>query len=334
MVQSHKPKVTFVLSVDTEEEWDWSGPFPQKQFSVDNVALIPHFQNFCNQHNIKPSYFVDYAVADDAESVAVLRQIQDKGEGEIAAHLHPWCNPPFYGITREKESHVINLPLAQVEKKLIELTLKLTKEFGLAPKAFRTGRWGISGDICQLLIEQGYKIDSSVYPFYTHKYFSCQGAPIYPYWVDLNNPLQQTARSALLEFPVSVGFNHKNFEQQNKLHQMFSSRLGQSCRAVGIAWHLGIVKKLYMCPELSTGSEMIALANNLLARKEKYIHMYLHSSNLMTNATGFVESKNAMKTILGRMHQVITHLNKVADVEFKTISQACEPYFQTNGDKQ
>ncbi|PTB98586.1 WalW protein, partial [Marinobacter sp. Z-F4-2] len=41
-------KVYFVLSVDTEEEWDWDGPFPNKVISVENVDHLPVFQGQLN----------------------------------------------------------------------------------------------------------------------------------------------------------------------------------------------------------------------------------------------------------------------------------------------
>ena len=37
MARHSKPDVLFILSIDTEEEWDWSGPFSKSNFSVDNI---------------------------------------------------------------------------------------------------------------------------------------------------------------------------------------------------------------------------------------------------------------------------------------------------------
>ena len=78
MDKLNKQDVIFILSVDTEEEWDWSGDFPQTNFSVDNVEHIPAFQVFCENLGIRPTYFTDYAVAADPAAVGILISISDK----------------------------------------------------------------------------------------------------------------------------------------------------------------------------------------------------------------------------------------------------------------
>ena len=45
-------KLLFVLSVDTEEEFDWEGGFPQENCSVDNIRYLPEFHQFCESLNI------------------------------------------------------------------------------------------------------------------------------------------------------------------------------------------------------------------------------------------------------------------------------------------
>jgi hypothetical protein len=56
-----KPDVIFTLSVDTEEEWDWAGEFPQNNLSVSNVRLLPKLQDLCGRIEVRPIYFTDYA---------------------------------------------------------------------------------------------------------------------------------------------------------------------------------------------------------------------------------------------------------------------------------
>lgn len=321
--------IKFVLSVDTEEEWDWSGPFPQADCQVENIKKIPEFQAFCEKLSIKPTYFVDYAVANDSHSVSILKQPLQNNTCEIAAHLHPWCNPPYFGDTLEKQSHVINLPLSQVEKKLATLTEKLTQAFEQAPTAFRTGRWGISGEILALLAKYNYQIDSSVYPYYSHEYFSCQGAPIKPYFPSFSDSLKvNESNHKLLQYPVSVGFNHADFDLCNRWHERLSKGVFKMIRSIGLGWHLGILKKLYMCPELSSAEDMCLLADKILERGDNTIHMYLHSSSLLTGATGFINSDNAFSEMTEKMKMLVEHVQKSADIEFCTISEAAEPYFK------
>ena len=147
MLEQQYPDVIFILSVDTEEEWDWSGEFPQESFSVSNVKQIPRLQAFCDRLGIRPTYFTDYAVAESPDAIEILKAIVENNTCEIGAHLHPWCNPPFHGITNERESHIVNLPVSQVEEKLDKLIELLNRNFGVMPNAFRSGRWGINGEI-------------------------------------------------------------------------------------------------------------------------------------------------------------------------------------------
>ncbi len=55
----HKQDVLFVLTIDTEEEWQWDEEFPQHNCSVGNVEKLPAFQTFCESLGIRPTYFVD-----------------------------------------------------------------------------------------------------------------------------------------------------------------------------------------------------------------------------------------------------------------------------------
>ena len=70
-----KPNVLFVLTIDTEEEWQWDSEFPQHDCSVKNVEKLPAFQAFCESLGIRPTYFVDYAVANDAQGSHTLREL-------------------------------------------------------------------------------------------------------------------------------------------------------------------------------------------------------------------------------------------------------------------
>jgi hypothetical protein len=315
-------KILFVLSVDTEEEWDWSGPFPQKDFSVSNVARLADFQQMCDEIGIKPTYFVDYAVADDAAAVKVLKGPVAENTCEIGAHLHPWCNPPYFGHVGEKESHVVNLPIEQVEEKLSTLVTQLTDQFGFAPRSFRTGRWGIDGKVMQLLVKYGFTVDSSVLPFFQTEYFSCKGAPLLPYRPSLNNPLMADADVGIIEIPVTAGFNRENFGFCERLHNTLSHPAISWTRLVGIAWHTRLLRKSYLIPELFDAHEMLSLCRAALRNNHPVLHMFLHSSSLIDNDNSTLGKRNAYAYISDTVRQVVTQLQQEADIQFCTISEA------------
>ncbi|EED33949.1 glycosyl transferase, group 1 [gamma proteobacterium NOR5-3] len=319
-----KPDVIFVLSVDTEEEWPWDSAFPSTDCAVSNTRKLPAFQELCQRIGIRPTYFVDYAVAQDDEGSAILKNIAQGGTAEVGAHLHPWCNPPFYGKTGEAESHIVNLPKEQVASKLDALHELLQDRLGVRPRSFRSGRWGINSETLQLLIDRGYTVDSSVYPFYENDYFSCEGSPLTPYYPDLDKVLTAGDQRKLMELPVSAGFNRGNFDRAQRIHKALSSAPASWLRAVGLLWHTRLLRKLYLSPELTEANDMNSLVDQCLNNGQPVIHMFLHSSSLVDHVTGLMDTDNAYDVITDRIAQTLKHLSQRAKVTFCTASEAAE----------
>ncbi len=316
-----KPQLTFLLSVDTEEEWDWEGPFPESDFSVENLHQLPAFQAFCEQKGLRPCYFVDYAAAIGlVKQTRFLEQVE-KAHCELGAHLHPWANPPFFGKPTEENSHVVNLPLKQVEEKLDALLTLFNQQLKYKPKAFRTGRWGISEDILQLLYLRGFDVDSSVYPFYRNEYFNCYGAPLMPYWPDSENVLKSGMQRNILEVPVTVGFNRTPFETAAKLHDASENSVLQVIKTTALLWHSKLLRKIYFSPEVTTTQDMITLAESAIENGQRCLHMYFHSSNLINNGTGFLKSDNPFELICTRISDVLSHLSSRYEIVYMTPSE-------------
>jgi len=316
-----KKPVLFILSVDTEEEWDWSGPFPNENFSVNNIKEIPAFQSFCQELGIKPTYFVDYAVANNSNAAQVLKEL-NQNYCEIGAHLHPWANPPFFNETTEESSHVINLPVDAVGQKLDMLLTKISSEFNVQAKSFRTGRWGVNGEILQLLHSKGVNVDSSIYPLYRTDHFSCEKAPGKPYWPSFDNTNTHGKQKDILEIPVTVGFNRSNNPLSQMFHKLFECRPFSWLRINGILWHTKLLRKLYLSPELCSGNEMKILIDKQLQKKQDVFHMYLHSSSLIEDITGLSCHQNAREHHCQQIKIAIEHLKEKANVTFCTISEA------------
>ncbi|MDB2330852.1 polysaccharide deacetylase family protein [Alteromonas sp.] len=318
----HKKDVLFVLTIDTEEEWEWSEAFPQHDCSVQNIAKLPAFQAFCERLGIRPTYFVDYAVANDKTGSSILKQFAESKTAEIGAHLHPWCNPPYFGETTEAESHVINLPEEQVVQKLDELNRVIVENIGVTPRSFRSGRWGMKGKTLELLASRGINVDSSVYPFYENDFFNCKGSPLTPYYPSFDNALKAGEQKAIMEIPVTAGFNVKNFEKADSIHSTLSKRPYSLLKPIGILWHTKILKKIYLSPELSDSDSMKSLVDTCLSKDYPIIHMYLHSSSLIDGATGLLDATGAFELICSRMQTLLQHLDNKANITFCTISEA------------
>ncbi|MEJ2743922.1 MAG: WalW protein [Gammaproteobacteria bacterium] len=284
-------KINFLLSIDTEEEWDWEGPFPEKIISMENIKMIPDFQYFLNKLGVRPSYFIDYAVADDPVACQILQDVfRDNPQAEVCAHLHPWVNPPVVPVTTEAMSHIVNLPIETVEQQLIQLTNKLECCFQYRPVSFRSGRWGINGNILRVLARLGYRVDSSVCPYYETEHFSCSKNSSAVYWPDYTFVDKPGTQRDILEIPVGAGFNRVNFQWVNRLHVQLQKK------------------------------------KKMIADGYYVIHMYFHSSSLLPGGSNYVASEAQKKEFLEKIRTVVNFLKTQGDVSFLTVGELGEKY--------
>ena len=73
----------FIVTVDTEEEFDWSAPFSRENHGHDHVPRIAKFQAFCEGMDVKPVYLVDWPIVSSTLAVDVLRPAIAAGKAEI-----------------------------------------------------------------------------------------------------------------------------------------------------------------------------------------------------------------------------------------------------------
>jgi hypothetical protein len=79
----------FLLTVDTEEEFDWTKPLRASGHTVDTVGWITKFQEFCGGFGVVPVYLIDYPIATSPLAAEVLREPLAQGKAEIGVQLHP-----------------------------------------------------------------------------------------------------------------------------------------------------------------------------------------------------------------------------------------------------
>jgi hypothetical protein len=187
-----------LLTVDTEEEFDWKGPFRREGFGLSHVAAIPRFQAFCERLNAHPVYLVDWPIVQDARAVEIIGDAVRRGTAEVGVQLHPWVNPPFDEEVSVRNSYAGNLPPALEAAKFMALRDRIEAAFGTAPLIYRAGRYGLGPHTAELLLAAGIKVDTSVRALFD---YSATGGPDYsehpvmPYWAD--------AGRRLLELPVT-----------------------------------------------------------------------------------------------------------------------------------
>ncbi|GAK59421.1 WalW protein [Candidatus Vecturithrix granuli] len=328
IAKGDKKCILFVLTVDTEEEWDWDKEFPTGTPAVQNIHRIPKFQSFCHELGIKPTYFIDYAVISDQSSRQYFQKPFEKGECELGSHLHTWVTPPIEESIHEKNTHAINLPSELVKRKLRTLTQKFEATFGVCPQVFRSGRWGVNGALLQMLIEEGYHIDSSVYPFYADSTFSYYEAPGIPYWPDLEICTHESSQKEIFEIPVTSGFNHPSFTRCHRIHQFLAKKPWNLIHGVGILWNLQLLRKLQLSPELTDIHDMITLIHACLKRGHQIIHMFLHSSSLLPGGSPYVRTEDDERKFYQSIADVVHYLKDQTDVSFCTLTEAKQHYLQ------
>jgi hypothetical protein len=193
----------FVVTVDTEEEFDWSKPFERTGHGLSHVPRLAKFQQFCEGFGVTPVYLIDYPIASDPGISAALGQAVADGRAEIGVQLHPWVNPPHAEDLTVSNSFAGNLEPALEEAKLVKLRDTISRAFnGTAPLIYRAGRYGVGPHTAAILGQASIAIDTSVR---AHFDYSSQGGPdftglpAHPWWVD--------RRGGLMELPLTTVFS-------------------------------------------------------------------------------------------------------------------------------
>lgn len=151
-----------LLTVDTEEEFDWGAPFRRDGYGLSHVAAIPRFQSFCEAIGAHPVYLVDWPIVSDPRAVEIIGDAVKRGTAEVGVQLHPWVNPPFEEEVTRFNSFAGNLPPALEAAKFMGLRDAIEAAFGSAPLIYRAGRYGLGPKTADLLKAAGIRIDTSV----------------------------------------------------------------------------------------------------------------------------------------------------------------------------
>ncbi|MCH8685748.1 WalW protein [Pedomonas mirosovicensis] len=190
-----------LVLVDTEEDFDWSQPMSRSNVSVGSITKLERAHRLFLEYGITPCYLIDYPIATTPQSIEVLRPWVDAGNCIIGSQLHPWVNPPFIEELTRANSFAGNLPRETERAKLLALTEAIETGFGVRPRVYRAGRYGVGPNSARILTELGYSVDVSVRPFFD---YADEGGPNFrrilpqPYWAD--------AGQQLLELPLTTTF--------------------------------------------------------------------------------------------------------------------------------
>ena len=300
-----------LVNIDTEEEGLWSGAFPTSGWKLDHLAELPRLQSIFDRHRVRPSYQLSSPVINDRRGSDLLANFLAEGRCDIGAHPHPWSTEPIAHPANRAHSMPCQLPLDQVRRQLTTITQLIRDRFNLQPVTYRSGRYGSAAEHTPLLIELGYRVETSVCPLVSHAsdggpdYF---WAPFSPYWLGDQSMLEPQPAGQLLSVPISAGFNTPWFESARRLHGRLSKTPFRRLHLIGILHRLRLLQLIRLNPELSSLSEMKALCRSLNRRKTAVYHLTFHSSDIGVGGTPYVPTCEARDAFLSRLEGILDFL--------------------------
>ena len=273
----------FIVTVDTEEEFDWSSPFARADHSLDSIPRLGKFQQFCEGYGVVPVYLVDYPVVNDPRAAEVLGQAVSQGRAEIGVQLHPWVNPPHDEDITVHNSFAGNLPPDLERAKFRNLRDAIERNFGIAPQIYRAGRYGVGPATAQTLSQSGIAIDTSVRSLFD---YSSQGGPnfrrhpLVPWWID--------RRNGLMELPLTTVFWGLLRQQGRTIHPA----LWRAPRLRGLLAKLGMLERIPLTPEGVAADEALKGIDVAIDDGLPLLVFSFHSPSLRPGHTPYVRDED------------------------------------------
>ena len=301
-----------LLTVDTEEEFDWSQPFSTEGHGLGHVLRIVKFQEFCEGMGVVPTYLVDWPIATSQRAREILAPLVKAGKAEVGIQLHPWVNPPHDEETTAHNSFAGNLPPELEREKFARLADAIEEAFDTSPLIYRAGRYGVGPETARMLKERGIAIDSSVRP---HHDYTSQGGPDFthhpefPYWTDEDK--------RLLELPLTTRF-WGMLRRQGAIVQPLLRRFPM---LGGVLNRMGLFERIPLTPEGTSKEEALRCIDMALDDGQELLVISFHSPSLVPGHTPYVRNEDDLDDLYDWLRGVYAYfeLRGVRPVTVKEI---------------
>lgn len=308
----------FIVTVDTEEEFDWGKPLQRTGHGLDHVPRIAKFQEFCEGYGVVPLYLIDYPIATDPVAAEILRDAVAAGRAEVGVQLHPWVSPPFEEDVCEFNSFSGNLPAELERTKFRTLRDAIETAFGAAPLIYRAGRYGVGPSSAGILSDNGIAIDTSVRALFN---YSGGGGPdytrhpLYPYWIDRSR--------GLMEMPLTTVFWGPLRRQGPALFP----RLWRAPRLRGLLSKLGLLERIALTPEGISADEAIKAIDIAIDDAVPLLVFSFHSPSLDAGHTPYVKSDDELARFYDWWRRAFAYLEQraVRPTNVREIIAAAQP---------
>ncbi|WP_303904066.1 hypothetical protein [Thiohalomonas denitrificans] len=314
-------KQQVLITIDTEEDnWRPFAPDP----TTRNADAIPALQALFERYGAKPTYLVTYNMGENTALAEFLRDRQDSGLCEVGSHCHPWNTPPHKEEHFLKNSMLLHLPAQLVDAKIRNLHYLLQGRLGIAPKTFRSGRWGYGQNVAQTLKTLGYRVETSV-TAYTD--WSGNFGPDYsgmspqPYRFDEGSIYDADPVGSMVQIPATTGYLQRNFNRRARIEQIVRRGRLNQLRVIGLLDRLSILNRVVLSPEAASAGSMIRLAKRMNREGYRYLNLFFHSPTLVPNLTPFVRTSNEKRQFMERIEEFIAFASE-SQMKFVTASEA------------
>ena len=290
----------FIVTVDTEEEFDWAASFTRDGHGLTHVPAIDRFQQLCDTNSVRPVYLIDYPIANDADAVELLGRYVREQRADVGVQLHPWVNPPFREEPSVPNSYACNLPPELERAKLTALHALIVDRFGSKPQMYRAGRYGAGANSRKVLRELGVAIDTSVRSLFD---YSAQGGPNYadcpvePYWI---------AEGELIELPVTSVFSGA----LRSAGKMLFSHAFQSLTSRGLLARTGMLERIALTPEGIPVEKAMQAVDIALHQKIPILNFSFHSPSLAVGHTPYVRNAQELERFYDWWIKIFAHLKE------------------------
>jgi hypothetical protein len=289
----------FLVTVDTEEEFDWGAAFKRDGFGIRHVEAIGRFQTLCEERGIIPNYLVDYPIANDPRSIEIFGEILSRGACEIGAQLHAWVTPPFEEEVCNYNSFACNLPAELERAKLHALFEKIESSFGVKAQIYRAGRYGAGPNTIPVLCELGAKIESSVRSLFDYSHYDgpdYADSPLQPYWLD---------KGKLFELPVTTVFAGLFGAAGRGLF----GRAFQSETARALLARARLLERLALTPEGIPLDRALKAIDIAIDMGLPILNFSFHSPSLQAGHTPYVRTEADLEAFYHWWKTVFDHLS-------------------------
>lgn len=307
-----------LLTVDTEEGFDWNRPFTRDRHDLTHLEHLPQFQAFCEELGVSPVYLVDWPIAQSDKAKQIIGDAVRRGTAEVGVQLHPWVNPPFDEDVTNRNSYAGNLPPELERAKFMALRDAIEDAFGSAPMMYRAGRYGLGPATKAVLHDCGVVIDSSVRALYD--YSPGEGPnyaafPNHPYWVAGEKPL--------LELPLTTIYRGLLARRGAALFP----KLEKVPHAPGIAARTGLLERIALTPEGTPLPDAIKAIDTALDAGLPLLMLSFHSPSLAPGNTPYVHDDRDLEGLYDWLRGVYAHMarRKVAPTTVEKIWAAANP---------